>query len=69
MQTVYGIIESDFLNPYENMMAGAYLLSNYLNMYGDTVTALNAYNGRISNNPYANSVLNHRANLIANGGL
>ncbi len=67
LSNILGI--SDFLNPYENMMAGAYLLSNYLNMYGDTVTALNAYNGRISNNPYANSVLNHRANLIANGGL
>lgn len=60
---------SNFFDPYDNMAAGAYLFSYYMNTYGDTVTALNAYNGRIENNPYGNSVLNCRANLIANGGL
>lgn len=60
---------TNFFDPYDNMTAGAYLLSNYMNMYGDTVTALNAYNGRIANNSYGNSVLNYRGILISNGGL
>lgn len=60
---------TNFFDPYDNMTAGAYLLSNYMNMYGDTVTALNAYNGRVANNSYGNSVLNYRGILISNGGL
>lgn len=60
---------TNFFDPYDNMTAGAYLLSNYINMYGDTVTALNAYNGRVANNSYGNSVLNYRGILISNGGL
>lgn len=60
---------TNFFDPYDNMTAGAYLLSHYISMYGDTVTALNAYNGRIANNSYGNSVLNYRGILISNGGL
>lgn len=60
---------TNFFDPYDNMTAGAYLLSHYIGMYGDTVTALNAYNGRIANNSYGNSVLNYRGILISNGGL
>lgn len=60
---------TNYFDPYDNMTAGAYLLAHYLKIYGDTVTALNAYNGRVANNSYGSSVLNYRARLISNGGL
>lgn len=61
---------SDFFNPYDNMTAGAYLLSHYMSSQGgNVVNALNAYNGRVSGNSYGNSVLAIRNRLIANGGL
>lgn len=60
---------TNLYDPYENITAGAYILSQNLNRYGDMYVALNAYNGRISNNSYASSVLSHRERLIQNGGL
>ncbi|MDO4282127.1 MAG: transglycosylase SLT domain-containing protein [Clostridia bacterium] len=66
---MYKLGISNFFDPYDNMAAGAYLFSYYMGTYGDTVTALNAYNGRIANNSYGDSVLYYRSILISNGGL
>ena len=60
---------SDLYDPYDNMTAGIYLLSNRLSAYSDPVTALNAYNGSIYNNSYGANIMSVRERLIANGGL
>lgn len=57
---------SDLFDPYDNMTAGAYLLSYYINANGSVEGGLSSYGGGAS---YINLVLSTRERLIANGGL
>ena len=57
---------SDLFDPYDNMTAGAYLLSYYINANGSVEGGLASYGGGAS---YINLVLNTRERLIVNGGL
>ena len=57
---------SDLFDPYDNMTAGAYLLSYYINANGSVEGGLASYGGGAS---YINLVLSTRERLIANGGL
>lgn len=57
---------SDLYDPYDNMTAGAYLLSYYTSVNGSVEGGLTSYGGGAS---YVNLVLNTRNRLIANGGL
>ncbi len=57
---------TDLLNPYDNMTAGAYLLSYYIRIHGSVEGGLSSYGG---GNSYINLVLNTRDRLVANGGL
>ena len=57
---------SDLYNPYDNMTAGAYLLSYYINANGSVEGGLASYGGGAS---YINLILNTRQRLISNGGL
>lgn len=57
---------SDLYDPYDNMTAGAYLLSYYINANGSIESGLASYGGGYS---YVNLALSTRERLIANGGL
>ena len=57
---------SDLYDPYDNMTAGAYLLSYYINANGSIESGLASYGGGAS---YVNLALSTRERLIANGGL
>lgn len=57
---------SNLYDPYDNMTAGAYLLSYYIGLRGGIEGGLSSYGGGAS---YINLVLNTRERLIANGGL
>lgn len=57
---------SDLFDPYDNMTAGAYLLSYYISNNGSVEGGLRSYGGGGS---YINLVLSTRERLIANGGL
>jgi hypothetical protein len=61
---------SDFLNPYENMQAGVYMMSSYLHKYGDAEKALVCYNlgeggaKGVSSTSYSRGVLYDRSLLV-----
>ena len=57
---------SDLYDPYDNMTAGAYLLSYYINANGSVESGLASDGGGAS---YVNLALSTRERLIANGGL
>jgi len=57
---------SDLYDPYDNMTAGAYLLSYYINNNGGVEAGLASYGGGYS---YVPDVMGLRDKLIANGGL
>ncbi len=57
---------SNLYDPYDNMTAGAYLLSYYIKNNGSVEGGLSSYGGGAS---YINLVLSTRERLIANGGL
>ena len=57
---------SDLYDPYDNMTAGAYLLSYYINANGSIESGLASYGGGAS---YVNLALSTRERLIVNGGL
>ncbi len=57
---------TDLTNPYDNMTAGAYLLSYYISINGSVEGGLTSYGGGAS---YINKVLSTRDRLLANGGL
>ena len=57
---------SNLYDPYDNMTAGAYLLSYYISHNGSVEGGLRSYGGGGS---YINLVLSTRERLIANGGL
>lgn len=57
---------SNLYDPYDNMTAGAYLLSYYISHNGSVEGGLRSYGGGSS---YINLVLSTRERLIANGGL
>lgn len=61
---------SDFLDPYENMEAGVYMMSSYLHKYGDAEKALVCYNRGeggakgVSSTSYSRGVLYDRTLLV-----
>lgn len=61
---------SDFLNPYENMQAGVYMMSSYLHKYGDAEKALVCYNlgeggaKGVSSTSYSRGVLYDKSLLV-----
>lgn len=57
---------TDLYDPYDNMTAGAYLLSYYINNNGGVEAGLASYGGGYS---YVPDVMKLRDTLIANGGL
>lgn len=49
---------SDLFDPIVNIQVGAYVLANCLQRYPNNhMDAINAYNGKIDNNPYSSKVL------------
>lgn len=57
---------TNLFDPYDNMTAGAYLLSYYISVNGGLDQGLASYGGGAS---YVNLIANTRAKLVANGGL
>lgn len=61
---------SDFLDPYENMRAGVYMMSSYLNKYGSVEKALVCYNlgeggaKGVSSTSYSRGVLYDKTLLV-----
>lgn len=61
---------SDFLDPYENMEAGVYMMSSYLHKYGDAEKALVCYNRGeggakgVSSTSYSRGVLYDKTLLV-----
>lgn len=57
LKRVYGIDESDLLNPKINIFVGAEILKMCFDKHGLNERAITCYNGRIKNNPYGKEVL------------
>lgn len=55
----FGINQEDLYNPYVSIDVGAYVLSKCIKKYGENYKAINCYNGRVTNNSYANKVISN----------
>lgn len=52
-----GVKKEDLLDPKTNVYVGTWVLKNCIKRHGFNEYALNCYNGKLRNNPYANKVL------------
>jgi len=52
----YGIQREDLFRPEVNVYIGAWVLARCMRRHGNTWRAVNCYNGRIEDNPYATKV-------------
>lgn len=55
----FGIKQEDLYNPNVSIDVGAYVLFRCIKKHGENYKAINCYNGRVKNNPYASKVISN----------